>query len=794
MKPLLIPFLLILPFYVFSNENSGIIRGAVSTADGKPAAYVSVQIENSGKGDVTDDKGNFEIKKLGPGNYILHFSLLGYIDSSMSVQLKQSETTFVSVQLSQTYAELQRITVIANYTSKYVETRPSESLRLNVPLIEVPQNIAVITRQTMADQGLLSTTEAIRNISGIEKTYGGLNDYSLIIRGTNATYSVVRNGVGNFWWNQQEDAAMVEKIEFIKGPAGFIMSEAEPGGVVNIVTKQPQKESITNINVGFGSFNMMRLTADIGGSFSKSSKFSYRFNAGFHHQNRSFQFGTASRYFVCAALKYDLNKKTSFTAEYNLMNAETKGNNNDLPSINGKMLALPANFAVADASTDKLAPRDNYFRVHFKHAFNDHWQLNAQLAYIDGSYIFHSLQTDAFLPVTNDTLYRYVNHEDWGNFSKVAQVFFDGKFKTTSRIEHNILLGIDCYSAGSDDQLKSTSAQKKYGLYIPRPQYYIPADSLVNTQFSDAMSEKIRFTNATIYLQDHLKIAGKFVLTLAGHFSHATFDDTAASVPDYQKKKIYNIVVPRLGITWLFTKSISIYAMYDQSFMPVIAPVYNDTPLKPVTSGGVEAGMKAYLFDEKLNVNFSVFQITKNNTLSTNPSHPDFYIQTGQVKSKGIEFDINGNITHSIVIAANYAYTDARITKDSGGLVGLRMPGTPDHYANIWLKYIVLHHRLKGMAFAIGCQHMGKRSAVDGYWQPGDPVSYLPVYNLLDAAISYSRARLNISLNIYNLTNAGYAVLGHFNTPTNDWRYTPGEPINFRLSIGIALSHPPKNK
>ncbi|MEX6689555.1 TonB-dependent receptor [Danxiaibacter flavus] len=794
MKLFLIPFLLLLPSYVFSNENNGTIRGTVSTSDGMPAAFVSVRIENSGKGDITDDQGNFEIKKLSPGNCILRFSLLGYVDSTINVHIKQNETTFITVQLDQTYAELKKITVVANLDSKHVEIKPSESLRLNLPLNEIPQNIAVVTHQTMADQGLLSTTEATRNVSGVEKINGGLNDYSLIIRGTDATYNVVRNGVGNFWWNQQEDAAMLEKIELIKGPAGFMMSEAEPGGIVNIVTKQPSKESISNINVGFGSYNMIRLTADIGGTFSKSSKFSYRFNAGVHRQNRSFQFGTASRYFVCAAVKYDLTKKISFTAEYNLMKAETKGNNTDLPSIDGKMLMLPRNFAVADASTDKVAPSDNYFRIHFKHIFNDNWQLNAQLAYIDGSYIFHWLQTDPSLQVTNDTLYRYVNHEEWRNFSKVAQFFFDGKFKTTAKIEHKLLLGIDCYSAGTDDQIKDTYGQKKFGLYIPRPQYYLPVDSLRNTQFSDTFYQKVRFNNVTIYLQDHIKIAEKLVITLAGHFTHATFYDTGTSVPDYQKNNIYNVVTPRMGLTWLFTKDISIYAMYDQSFAPEIAPVYNHTPLRPLTGSDIEAGMKAYFFDKKLNINFSVFQITKNNTLSADPAHPGFNIQTGQVTSKGIEVDINGNITHSLTIAGNYAYTDARITKDSSGLVGLRIFGTPDHYANLWLKYIVLHHKSGGLSFAIGYQHMGKRSAVDPGWASGDPVNYLPVYNLFDAALSYSINRFNICLNVYNLTNTDYAAMGYFNSAIKEWRYTPGEPINFRLSIGINLVHLKKSK
>ena len=183
-------------------------------------------------------------------------------------------------------------------------------------------------------------------------------------------------------------------------------SFAEPGGIVNNVTKQPVKERIANINAALGSYNMMRMTADLGGSFSKTSKFSYRFNAGIQRQDRAFQFSNASRHFICAALKYDLNEKTSFTAEYNYVKGKTLGNNNDLPSLNGKMFALPADFAVADAGTDTLTANNKYYRLHFNRKFNDNWQLNAQLAYVKGAWGGYRLNAAGDIPVSNDTLYR----------------------------------------------------------------------------------------------------------------------------------------------------------------------------------------------------------------------------------------------------------------------------------------------------------------------------------------------------------------------------------------------------
>src|SRR5688572_21077549 len=116
MKTLLHVFIMLFPYFVFGNNednNYGNIRDSISTSDIQPAAYVSVIIKNTRKGTITDYSGNFELKKIEPGNYILHFSLSGYIDSAINVTVKENETTFIKVQLQQTYAELKKVIVEA---------------------------------------------------------------------------------------------------------------------------------------------------------------------------------------------------------------------------------------------------------------------------------------------------------------------------------------------------------------------------------------------------------------------------------------------------------------------------------------------------------------------------------------------------------------------------------------------------------------------------------------------------------------------------------------------------------
>ena len=791
MKPAIFIFLFFPGFLFGQKSEPGSLKGKITTADDQPAAYVSVQIKNSTIGTVTDEKGNFEIRKIKPGEYILHISLLGYSDQEIQVIVKQNETINLKIQVKQTYAELENIILEASKQSKYVETKTSEGLRLNLPLVEIPQNIQVTSHQLLSDQGLISMTEALRTVSGIQKYYGGLNDFQLIIRGTVGQFNVLRNGVSGFWFNQQEDAEMLEKIEFIKGPSGFMMSMNEPGGMVNNVTKQPVKEKVANLNAAFGSYNLFRLSTDLGGAFSKKSNFLYRFNAGIHKQKRAFQFSKAYRYFICGALTYNLNQKTSLTAEYNSMFGKTSGNNDDLPSLNGRIFALPRNFTVVDANTDQYAVRDNYYRLHARHNFNDNWHVNFLAAYVQGYTHNHRLYADKYTPVSNDTLYRSFDFSNWYNSSKVAQTYIDGKFYTGKKSEHKVLAGLDYCKAYVNRLRRGIEEKNNLGLYIPNPNYYVNPDLLKN--FDLGGLGEFRDGWVALYLQDHIKIANKLVVTIAGRFTHAYIKWAGLGfIPDYQKNTKFNVFTPRAGLTWLFSENISIYSLYDQCFVPPSsvpqdAGNIGSTPFKPVTGYNIETGLKSYFFDKKLGLNFSVYHIVKNNNLTADPANYGYYIQTGQIRSNGIDFDMTGNITPAFTINANYAYNNAKITKDNDPtLIGIKNFGTPDHSVNLWIKYKFIKGALKGFSLSSGYQYMGKRSALE-FENPGTGNIFLPVYNLLDAAVSYQNQKFNIGLNLYNITNINYVALGSFISSTNEWRYTPGEPINFRLSVGVNL-------
>ncbi|MBN8787387.1 MAG: TonB-dependent receptor, partial [Terrimonas sp.] len=354
-----------------AQSDKGNIEGHIITSDGGPASYVSVLLKGDKKAVITDNEGKFVLAGIKPGSYTLLATLVGYNPVERLVEVEAGKTAHISLQINASERELKEVIVNANRKS-YIAEKPSASLRLNAPLIEVPQNITIATKQSLRDMGLLSKTEIFRLSSGITRSYGGSMDMTVQIRGTNATYGTYRNGIGGpIWWNAQEDASMIERLEFVKGPAGFMLANAEPGGLINTVTKQPTHQQIAEIGFGVGSWNMMRTNIDLGGEFKKEGKLTYRLNAGVQKNNEFYQFGRFNRFFVAPVLKYEFSENTSLTIEHNYVKARAQENTHSMMSVNGDLWAVPINIAINDPNNPMWGAADIYNRVYLQHRFND---------------------------------------------------------------------------------------------------------------------------------------------------------------------------------------------------------------------------------------------------------------------------------------------------------------------------------------------------------------------------------------------------------------------------------------
>ena len=249
------------------HAQTGSVKGFVYTSDSIPAAFVNVVLRSTNQGSTTDEQGFFEINNVTTGAHTLLVSHVGLQRVAQSITVTDGEATLVpNIILRANQAELREVVVRGTRGDDYVATLPSASLRLPGPLIETPQNIQVITREVLEDQQALDMLEAVtRNVSGAQM----IEHWGTFARVNMRGFKIpaFRNGfnVELPWGPLTEDMAIVERIEFVKGPAGFMLSSGEPGGLYNVVTKKPQVNQVNEVSLTVGSFNTLRSTLDMGG-------------------------------------------------------------------------------------------------------------------------------------------------------------------------------------------------------------------------------------------------------------------------------------------------------------------------------------------------------------------------------------------------------------------------------------------------------------------------------------------------------------------------------------------------
>ena len=227
-------FLMLSFINTFSQSATATIQGKIITSDNKPAAYVSVLIKSTARGTVTDEEGKFSFNRLKSGTYTIQVSLTGYENEEQTVTIEDSKPVTLSFTLRISDTQLQEV-VIKSGRNPYGLRNGSSTLRLNEPLLEVPQNIQVITATSLSDQQVTSMSDGVlRNVSGAIRLEHWADMYTnVFMRGSRV--SAFRNGMNvatSYWSPLTEDMSIVDHIEFVKGPSGFMMAVGDPAGFI----------------------------------------------------------------------------------------------------------------------------------------------------------------------------------------------------------------------------------------------------------------------------------------------------------------------------------------------------------------------------------------------------------------------------------------------------------------------------------------------------------------------------------------------------------------------------------
>ena len=140
--------------------------------------------------------------------------------------------------------------------------------KTDTQLKDLPASVVVVPSELLRQQGTVDMNRAMENASGVQPVQGGAygfaNNYS--IRGMAMRF--LRDGLPdgtsqNGYWRTMYD---IDRIEVLKGPGSALYGSGQPGGTVNVVTKQPRARFGSEIGALAGSFGTWGVYADTTGA------------------------------------------------------------------------------------------------------------------------------------------------------------------------------------------------------------------------------------------------------------------------------------------------------------------------------------------------------------------------------------------------------------------------------------------------------------------------------------------------------------------------------------------------
>ena len=783
--------------FSFANDaRPGSIKGTVKLNDGKPAAYVSVMLKGTTKGVLTDENGAFQLRNVVAGTYEIEVSLAGYQNTTQSVTVSDDAVATVTFTLNISEQQLEEV-IVKTGRSGYKSNTPSNTLRLNEPLNEVPQNIQIITNKALADQQITSLSDGItRNVSGLTKLEHWGDMYARInMRGGRA--AAFRNGMNitSTWGPLTEDMSFVDHIEFVKGPAGFMMSNGDPSGIYNVVTKKPTGETKGEASILLGSYDFYRSAVDLDGKLSKDGRVLYRLNMMGQTKNSFRPYEYNNRYSLAPVISYKIDDNTTLTAEYIFQHANMSNVGSYYVFSTKGFEKLPRNTTIAENGLEPTVIDDHNLTLNLQHSFNADWKITAQVSYFNykqtGSSMWVGVKYDSLFNADNlirpnGDVVRNVSIWDASNEMKFGQFFVNGNAQTGS-IRHRILGGLDMgdkeymadWNQGFDlDTLGSFNIYNPvHGNPVNGYPQFDRSKSLRERAGAGIYSEK--YTG--FYVQDELGFFNnKARLTVAARY-------TTAKLVSYGTPSSANRFTPRFGLSVDVDKQTSVYALFDQSFLPQAGVRRDSSAILPVTGNNIEVGIKKDWFGGKWNTSISAYRILQNNQSLSDPANTSreaYVVQLGQTQTQGIELDIRGQLLPGLNLIANYALNDSKITKAdtskaAQATIGNKVPGYAKHTANGWVTYRVQTGALAGFGISGGFTYLVDRTTWS--WGPATQQS-LPDYFKLEGGLSYEKDRITITANVFNLLDK-YLYTGDYYGYGGYYDYQIEAGRNYRLGV-----------
>lgn len=642
--------------------------------------------------------------------------------------------------------------------------------RTSTPSLQSPQSVRVVPRAVIEDQNALNLAEALRNVSGVQFDFGfnGTAMPLVVLRGfpsVSMTAMGPMSGSSTYYLDGTKvtgvpiNMANVLAVEVIKGPSSVLYGRAEPGGLVNVVSKPISVVPAMSLEQTVGEYGLSRTAVEASGPLNEERSLRGRASASYYTADSIRDFVEDKLGAFGASLSWLPSAQTTLTGTLDYSHQRYR-TDYGVPALGDRPADLPWSRQFND-SPQLSSSKTTTLKLEGEHRLSEAWQLKGKLLTLrsDTSEMDISpyradygmgMTPDATCPGTGNPLCRYYFYVRPDGRYRLDQFNLDliGKIDTGG-IQHTVLLGVDAYSG----RKTGTTYFQQIGsvdIYTPALGSTPPLDLGMSMPMD--IEDRNRWTS--IYVQDQLALGQGVFLTAA-----LRHDRTSAiyAAPGTEPNKA-SFTTPRLGAVWQFASNQSIYAQYQDA---VSANNGRDTvtgaALSAERARQFEIGHKIDWLDGKLSSTLAAYELTKRNRGGSVPvATPPFYntVTVGEARSRGVEWDLSGQVSRSLSLIASYAYTDTRVLVDPT-YQGKKLANVARHTGSLWARYAIDSQWSTGA----GVFAQGQRQGDTGN------TFQLPGYGRVDAMLAYrfalQDARAALQFNVDNVFDRKYYTGSH---------------------------------
>jgi iron complex outermembrane recepter protein len=681
---------------------------------------------------------------------------------------------------------------------RYAETNSSAGSKVPMEVKEMPYSLRVLNSAFLDDVRSSRLEDAFGYVTGLNKQ--GTNANAFTLRGFSAAgsnlQSVQVDGLpGPPSRFASPPTINVERLEVLKGPTSVLYGQANPGGLLNIVTKSPQQVRRTTFSTflstyagntsSFGDAFSYTASLDATGPLDAGKRFLYRLVLSYEDQESFRDYYYQDNVYIHPSLTYRISPDTFVTVKVDYVREERQSNDGlAVPFLNAALLP-PINVSYTSPDALDTDYGDSVTGM-FQTLLMDRWTVRATYRTTWHTDSRYSLETAQGAIVSNATNYllstirpRFRVQENQKGYN-----FLDANIFGTlgsAKVKHTLLAGIN----GGKEWLRTNRIA--FGPMTPAVNLYQSVPNVRATYPAvptGAQDRQSNFWNYGVYFSDQISVGDKLDALLGWRWDKQDSYQKDATA-NRGIKPSESATLPTIGLVYHALPTVSLYGSYSEGFKPQ-APGnvdINDNPnFPPESAEQIEYGVKLDALQRRLIASLAVYDIKKQNVLTgtgtTSPTGNPIANLSGLQQSKGVEFEVAYLPVPHWQIQAGYTYIDARVKKSTTAtLVGALLDNTPHNAGNLWTRYNFPTGPLRGFGVGLGVIYVGQRQAI--ITNVATARFELPSYTRADFALFFRAKQYDLALNVQNALDRTY-IAGAL--PGGADRINPGDPRKITLS------------